>query len=358
MTMLLPGPHTFTTTLELGLPGRDSGTLIAAPRLSVIVPTFCEAGNVEPMIAALDAALAGIRWEVIFVDDDSPDGTAHLVRELGEHDGRVRVVRRIGRRGLAGAVIEGILASAGKVVAVIDGDLQHDEKLLPRMLAEIEGGADLVIGSRYTGAGDASGGFSEVRQKWSRLATRLTNILLKTEVSDPMSGFFMIRRDAIDEIAPKLSTGGFKLLLDILASSPPGLKISELPYMFRPRRLGASKLDGLVVADFAGLLLAKLTGNTGFAAVLSVRARRRFRPLCSPCRAAEHLRAARGSFLPRAVYGGAGSNDDELFPQQCADVSRQALDRIRCLEGPRRVLSRLQRRDACQRRHRGTHLSS
>jgi len=261
MTMLLPGPHTFTTTLELGLPGRDSGTLIAAPRLSVIVPTFCEAVNVEPMIAALDAALAGIRWEVIFVDDDSPDGTAHLVRELGEHDGRVRVVRRIGRRGLAGAVIEGMLAAAGKVVAVIDGDMQHDEKLLPRMLAEIESGADLVIASRYTSAGDASGGFSEVRQKWSRLATRLTNILLKTEVSDPMSGFFMIRRDAIDEIAPKLSTGGFKLLLDILASSLPGLKISELPYMFRPRRLGASKLDGLVVADFAGLLLAKLTGN-------------------------------------------------------------------------------------------------
>ena len=114
------------------------------------MPTYCEAANVEPMIAALDAALAGIRWEVIFVDDDSPDGTAHLVRERGEHDGRVRAVRRIGRRGLAGAVIEGMLASAGKVVAVIDGDMQHDEKLLPRMLAEIEGGADLVIASRYT----------------------------------------------------------------------------------------------------------------------------------------------------------------------------------------------------------------
>ena len=137
-----------------------------------------------------------------------------------------------------------MLASAGKVVAVIDGDLQHDERLLPRMLAEIEGGADLVIASRYTGAGNATGGFSKIRQRWSWLATRLTNRLLKTKVSDPMSGFFMIRRDAIEDIAPKLSTGGFKLLLDILASSPPALKISELPYMFRPRRLGASKLDG------------------------------------------------------------------------------------------------------------------
>src|SRR6185295_17278119 len=207
MTTLLTRQVVFTTSyVDEPFAGPDSGTLLASPRLSVIVPTYCEAANVEPMIAALDAALAGIRWEVIFVDDDSPDGTAHLVRERGERDIRVRAVRRIGRRGLAGAVIEGMLASAGKVVAVIDGDLQHDEKLLPRMLAEIESGADLVIASRYTGAGDASGGFSEVRQKWSRLATRLTNILLKTEVSDPMSGFFMISRDAIDEIAPRLST--------------------------------------------------------------------------------------------------------------------------------------------------------
>src|SRR6185369_5529433 len=146
-----------------------SESIVAAPRLTVIVPTYCEAVNVEPMIAALDAALAGIRWEVIFVDDDSPDGTAHLVRELGEHDGRVRAVRRIGRRGLAGAVIEGMLASAGKGVAGIDGDLQHDERLLPRMLAEIEDGADLVIASRYTGAGNASGGFSTIRRRWSWL---------------------------------------------------------------------------------------------------------------------------------------------------------------------------------------------
>ena len=157
MTMLLSRPRTFTTTREIEqLAKSQSENLVAAPRLTVIVPTYCEAENVDPMIAALDAALAGIRWEVIFVDDDSPDGTARLVRERGEHDIRVRAVRRIGRRGLAGAVIEGMLASAGKVVAVIDGDLQHDERLLPRMLAEIEGGADLVIASRYTGAGNAS----------------------------------------------------------------------------------------------------------------------------------------------------------------------------------------------------------
>jgi dolichol-phosphate mannosyltransferase len=240
----------------------ENGALAVRPRLTVIVPTYCEAPNIAPMIAALDAALAGIRWEVIFVDDDSPDGTIDVVRAVGAEDNRVRSLRRVGRRGLAGAVIEGMLASAADVVAVIDGDMQHDETLLPRMLADIEGGkADLVIGTRYAGAGQSTAGFSTVRQWLSTTATRLTNVLLRTKVSDPMSGFFMIRRDAVDKIAPKLSTGGFKLLLDILASAPTGLRIAEVPYTFKPRRVGASKLDGVVIADFLGLLLAKLTGN-------------------------------------------------------------------------------------------------
>jgi dolichol-phosphate mannosyltransferase len=158
-------------------------------------------------------------------------------------------------------VIEGMLAAAGDIIAVIDGDLQHDESLLPSMFAIIETGTDLVIASRYTYAGDASNGFSNIRLRGSRLATRLATTLLKTQASDPMSGFFMIRREAIDEIAPKLSTDGFKLLLDILASAPPGLKVAEVPYTFRPRISGASKFDGFVAADFAGLVLAKLAGN-------------------------------------------------------------------------------------------------
>jgi dolichol-phosphate mannosyltransferase len=261
MTTPRPRPDVFMIADKERSAESEEEVHIDPPRLSVIVPTYCEAENIDPMIAVLDAALAGIRWEVIFVDDDSPDGTADLVRTRGEHDGRVRAIRRIGRRGLAGAVIEGMLASAADIVAVIDCDLQHDEKLLPQMLSDVEGGADLVIASRYAGAGDAKGGFSGLRQQGSMLATRLTNSLLRTKVSDPMSGFFMIRRDAIDKIAPKLSTGGFKLLLDILASAPAGLKIAEVPYTFRPRQLGRSKLDGIVVADFIGLVLAKLTGN-------------------------------------------------------------------------------------------------
>jgi dolichol-phosphate mannosyltransferase len=233
------------------------------PQLSVIVPTYCEAENIAPTINAIEAALPGISWEAIFVDDDSPDGTADAVRALGAHDGRVRAIRRVGRRGLAGAIIEGMLAASAETVAVIDADLQHDEKLLPAMLACIETGeADLVIATRYAQSGEAKAGFSRFRQSISSFATRLTNVLLRTNVSDPMSGFFVIRRDVVDKVAPALATGGFKLLLDILASAPPGLRIAEMPYQFRPRQLGQSKLDALVIADFVGLLLAKLSRNS------------------------------------------------------------------------------------------------
>ncbi len=155
-----------------------------------------------------------------------------------------------------------MLASAADTVAIVDADLQHDEKILPRMLTDIEnGGADLVVGTRYSQSGDASEGFSATRRLSSALATGLTNALLRTNVSDPMSGFFMIKRSVVDTVAPKLSPGGFKLLLDILASAPSGLRVKEEPYVFRPRRVGKSKLDGLVIADFIGLLLAKITGN-------------------------------------------------------------------------------------------------
>lgn len=255
-----PRPDTFSP-IDFPSPAQDGR--VGRPRLSIIVPTYCEAENAGPTIAAIEAALTGISWEIIFVDDNSPDGTVDIIRKFGERDGRVRVIRRIGRRGLAGAVIEGMLASAADTVAVIDADLQHDEKLLPTMLESIEAGqVDLVIATRYAQSGAANAGFSKLRRNASTFATRLSNLLLRTNVSDPMSGFFMIRRDAIDKIAPKLATGGFKLLLDILASAPADLKIVEVPYQFRPRQLGKSKLDALVIADFLGLLLSKLSGNS------------------------------------------------------------------------------------------------
>lgn len=235
------------------------------PELSVIVPTFNEAANVHLVIDALDRSLAGVSWEVIFVDDDSPDGTADRVRGIANRDARVRCVRRLGRRGLAGASIEGMLSSSAPVVVIMDGDLQHDESLLPEMLDRIKSGDDLVIASRFCdvpgAAGSAADGFSSIRLAGSRLATRLARSLTDIDVSDPMSGFFAMRRPAFEALAPRLSTQGFKILMDILASTPHPLRTSEIPFHFRPRQHGFSKLDNLVAAEYFGLLLAKSTGD-------------------------------------------------------------------------------------------------
>ncbi len=230
-------------------------------QLSIVVPTFKERGNVAELVRRLDLALAGIAWEAVFVVDNSPDGTAEAVKEIGQGDSRVRCIRRVGRRGLAGACIEGILSSAAPYVAVIDADLQHDEKVLPKMLARLESGeADLVAGSRYAEGGSAAS-FSERRGAVSRLATRLTHRLVGTPLSDPMSGFFMMRRDRFDAIAPKLSPVGFKILLDIAATSGERLRIAEQPYEFGERFAGESKFSAQIGVEFLGLLLAKMTGD-------------------------------------------------------------------------------------------------
>jgi len=236
-------------------------TTWASPELSVIVPTLNERANVALLVDSLIAALNGVNWEVIFVDDNSSDGTVDEVRKLARADPRVRCIRRIGRRGLAGAGIEGMLASSAFAVAVLDGDLQHDETLLPHMLGQLRGGADLVVGTRFAAGGSAREGLSGVRTWGSRLASAAAKQLIGVRLSDPMSGFFMMRRETFEELAPGLSTQGFKLLLDVLASARRKLAVVELPYRFRPRRFGHSKLTSLVVLEYLGLLLAKVSGD-------------------------------------------------------------------------------------------------
>ena len=229
--------------------------------LSVVVPTFRERGNVAELARRLDAALAGVAWEAIFVDDNSPDGTAEAVKEIAARDPRIRCLRRVGRRGLAGACIEGMLSSAAPYVAVIDADLQHDEKVLPDMLAKLRSGeADLVAATRYISGGSAAS-FSQSRGTISRLATKLTHRLVGTPLSDPMSGFFMMRRDRFDEIAPRLSPAGFKILLDIAATAGSRLRIAEQAYRFGERSEGESKFNIQIGVEFLGLLLAKMTGD-------------------------------------------------------------------------------------------------
>jgi dolichol-phosphate mannosyltransferase len=231
------------------------------PALSVVVPTFNERDNVTKLYQKLEATLKDLAWEVIFVDDNSPDATWEVVRGLARQDGRVRCIRRIGRRGLSGACIEGILASSAPFAAVMDADLQHDETQLPKMLQLLQSGqAELVVGSRYIEGGSADS-FNRGRAGASALATEVAKRALGVAIKDPMSGFFMIRRDRFEQLAPQLSTQGFKILLDIVATAHGKLNTIEVPYTFGSRLHGESKLDSMVALDFLGLVLAKLTND-------------------------------------------------------------------------------------------------
>jgi dolichol-phosphate mannosyltransferase len=239
----------------------DQRLMTTAVELTVIVPSFNEIDNVEPLLNLLGAALDGIEWEVIYVDDDSPDGTAAKVREIGRSNPRVRCVHRIGRRGLSTAVIEGMLASSAPYLAVIDADLQHDEKLLPRMLETLKSdGLDIVVGSRYVSGGVVDD-WDKGRAAMSGIATRLARLVLSAEIADPMSGFFMLRRSAFERAVRGLSGQGFKILLDLFASTSTPYRFKELPYVFRERIRGDSKLDSLVVWEYLMLLLDKLVGR-------------------------------------------------------------------------------------------------
>jgi dolichol-phosphate mannosyltransferase len=235
---------------------------LRGPEISVIVPTFNERENVVELVERIAAALRDFAWEVIYVDDDSPDGTADLVRQLAHKDSRIRCVQRLGRRGLSSACVEGMLASSAPYLAVIDGDLQHDERLLPQMLGELKQGddIDMVVGSRYT-QGGGTGDWGAARLRLSKFGTRLSRMLVPDTLTDPLSGFFMMRRSSFEATVRKLSTIGTKILMDLFASAPQPLRFKELPYSFRPRHAGDSKLDSATAWEYAMLLLDKLFGH-------------------------------------------------------------------------------------------------
>jgi len=230
--------------------------------LTIVVPTFQERDNIAPLVARLHAALREVAWEVVFVDDNSPDGTAEAVRAIAHSDPRVRVIQRVGRRGLSGACVEGMLSSSAPYVAVMDADLQHDESVLPEMLRRLRSEAlDVVVGSRYVTGGSTTG-LDRYRLLLSRVGTRTAQLLLGIgNLHDTMSGFFMLRRAALEPCLGRLSQQGFKVLLDILVSAPRPLKFVEVPYRFAPRQYGSSKLGAAVAWDFAVLILDKLVGR-------------------------------------------------------------------------------------------------
>jgi len=231
------------------------------PELTIVIPTKNERDNITANYNHLCSALKELDWELIFVDDDSRDGTAEIVRDLAHQDRRVRLIRRIGRRGLSSACIEGILGSTAPYIAVMDADLQHDEAMLPKMLQIIRNESiDIVIGSRYTAGGNIDL-WDHRRAYLSKLATRIGRGALGISISDPMSGFFMIRREAFEARVRNMSAVGFKILVDLFASSPEPLRARELPYTFRPRRAGKSKLDSSVALEYLILLVDKMVGR-------------------------------------------------------------------------------------------------
>lgn len=229
--------------------------------LAVVVPTLNEAANIAPLLAQFDAALQGIAWEAIFVDDDSADGTAREIRRLAETRPNLRCLSRVGRRGLASAAVEGMMATGAPFIAVIDADLQHDAGLLPAMLARLQReDLDLVVASRFAPGSDAAF-FPARRRRLSGLGIDLARLIAPSGLTDPLSGFFMLRREVIIGVVAHLYGGGFKILLDILSSARGPLRIAELPMRFRSRLAGASKLDLAIGLDYLGLLFDKTLGR-------------------------------------------------------------------------------------------------
>ena len=240
----------------------DGAAGAMVPALTIVLPTYCEAGNVGPMVEALAGALGGVSWEVIFVDDDSPDGTTLRARELGQRDGRVRCIRRIGRRGRASACIEGMMAAQAPIVAVMDADLQHDAAALPRMLdALADPDVDLVVGSRYAEGGSAPG-LKGMRRRISHHAGRLARRLLRLRLSDPTSGYFMVRRQLVDRFVTGGAADGFNTMLDIATSRKLKPNVVEVPYRFAERLSGDSKFSPRQAMEFAALLVSRLTDAT------------------------------------------------------------------------------------------------
>ncbi len=243
----------------------DTSNEIPAPRppleLAVVVPTFKESANIEPLLQRLSATLSGIEHEVIFVDDDSPDRTAALVRSIALADPRVRVLQRIGRRGLSSACLEGMMSTAAPFIAVMDADLQHDETILPAMLAKLRSEQlDIVVGTRNA-EGGSMGDFSPSRIRLSELGRTLSNSISHCDLSDPMSGFFLLDRRFLEEVVHSVSGIGFKILLDLVASANRPVRVGEIPYRFGHRLRGESKLDILVGIEYLQLLLDKMMGD-------------------------------------------------------------------------------------------------
>lgn len=221
-------------------------------KLSVIAPTYNESGNVGQLIQQLETALQGLDYEIVISDDNSPDLTWSVVEKIASANRRVRVLRRTSNRGLGFSVIDGFSVATGDVVACLDADLQHDPAILPIMFKNLMDGSDLVVGSRYT-AGGSTGEWGWLRRMESRIATKTAHWGVGVTMRDPMSGYFMLWRSDFLHIRETLNGAGFKILLEIAAVLKPR-NVCEVPYTFRTRGAGESKVSSEVVWEYLNQL--------------------------------------------------------------------------------------------------------
>ncbi|MBI4177637.1 MAG: polyprenol monophosphomannose synthase [Candidatus Aenigmarchaeota archaeon] len=207
--------------------------------LSIVIPTYNERENILKLIKSLGEELAknSIKYELVIVDDNSPDGTAELCEKISKKRKNIIVIKRPGKLGLSSAVIDGFKKARGGVIGVMDADFSHPVSAIPRMFNEIEKGADLVIGSRYAGGGSTKG-WPVKRKITSWGATMIAKMF--TKIRDPVSGLLMFRRGAIDNV--RLSPIGYKIGLEIIVKGNYN-RVAEIPYVFVNRKIGKTKLD-------------------------------------------------------------------------------------------------------------------
>jgi dolichol-phosphate mannosyltransferase len=227
-------------------------TIAKSAKVSLIVPTYRERENIAPLLAAICPVLSDWDYEVIFVDDGSTDGTAEAIQEAMSRNPRIRLIVRRGERGLAGAVVRGFAEATGSILGSINADLSHDASILPNLIGAIEGGAELAVGSRRI----PGGGFSRwpwYRRLASDIATAMTTRVLRVPLSDPMSGFYFLRRSAFERSRSELKGHGFKLMLEFAVIGRP-FPITEVPYVFKNRERGSSKMSPKVAVQFLRML--------------------------------------------------------------------------------------------------------
>lgn len=241
--------------------GASTPAIDGRQRLSIVLPTFNERGNIETLLRQLLGLRELYDLELLVVDDDSADGTAELVRALAHREPTIRLIRRVGRAGLASAIKEGLLDATGDLAVVMDSDGQHQPSAVLRALEALEAeSADLVVGSRFHDQASIQG-LSQKRERgstWANAAARFSLPRPYRDLTDAMSGFFALRLDAVLPVVRAVDVNGFKFLYELLAVSRGRLRVREVPLSFQPRTSGESKLDLAIFWDFLISLLHSL----------------------------------------------------------------------------------------------------